>query len=167
MRKGDQAIENLLIAISLPPKDDQWKYCPVSLARVYTQQNDWLKALTYYKMGLENGFNLDYDFGNVFLDIGDYGKAEKYLRNRAVLETICPSIWLYNFALLAQGKFRQAFQFTDSICQVNDCERDCNANLFIASFLFNEFEQAEKYFHQVQKSGMEDGVLNLSHFMNV
>jgi tetratricopeptide (TPR) repeat protein len=48
MGNGDEAIENLLIAISLPPKDDQWRYYPVVLGRVYFfNKNDVLKALTY------------------------------------------------------------------------------------------------------------------------
>ena len=57
--------------------------------------------------------------------------------------------------MLVQGKFQEALQFADSICQNVACERTCFRVLFQSSLSLSEFEKAEQYFHQWQNVGAE------------
>ena len=55
--------------------------------------------------------------------------------------------------MMVQGKFREALQFADSICQKAACKSSCSVALFEASLLLGEFEKAERYFNQYHDAG--------------
>jgi TolB-like protein/tetratricopeptide (TPR) repeat protein len=158
----DMAIEYYLKAISLPPKDYLWKWYHVALGRVYLwRKNDFKKALPYFKLAIEFGefrVSVYYALGYSFLSVGDYERADKYL-SEILVEENCDIAKDYITSLFAQGKFREAFQFADSICQKIECKRICDFQLFQASLLLNEYERAEKYYYQFQK-------YELGHFLN-
>jgi len=89
--KGDLTLEFLLKAISLPPKDDQWFWYHSAIGKVYAFQNDLIKAIPYYKKGLEmtetHNMSIIYtDLASVYINIGDYETAEEYVSKSLELE---------------------------------------------------------------------------------
>ncbi|MCK5466857.1 MAG: hypothetical protein KAI99_00055, partial [Cyclobacteriaceae bacterium] len=158
MGKSDLAIENYLKAIDLPPKGDDWLWYHVELGREYLwQKNDVIKALPYFKKGLESEESKHlsdaYNFiSESYLTIGNYERAEEYLRKGMELGVGCGVSMSYSWWLLVQGEFREALQFAEPMCQQLDCEWSCYRQLFKASLLLEEFEKAEQYFYQWQNA---------------
>jgi len=160
--KSDLAIENFIKAISLPPKDDFWLWYHVALGREYIfQNNDVIKALPYLKKGLEMAGSqylaaVYLNLANNYISIGDYGRAEEYIQK--TLDTDdgrCWAISQYIDLMQNQGRFQEALQFADSICQQEQCSQVCSRKLFEISLSLDEFEKAEQYFYQWQNAGPE------------
>ncbi len=152
--KSDLAIEFFLKAIELPPKDDFWFWYHEALGSVYIQQkNDIPKGLPYIKKSLEAsiGFRHYRQVGSTYLTFGDYETADKYFQKGLERRPNNLSIWMYSQMMLVQGKYQEAFQFADSICQ--KLNPGCFSILIQASLLLGEFEQAEQYYNQWQSTG--------------
>jgi tetratricopeptide (TPR) repeat protein len=64
--------------------------------------------------------------------------------------------------MMVQGKFQQALQFADSICQQAECKLGCSLARFEASLLLGEFEKAEQYFDRYQEAGPSGVIFNKS-----
>lgn len=94
---------------------------------------------------------------NSYVNIGEYERVGIFLRKALELEYGCGVIRWYTILMLAQGKFQEALQITDSICQEVPCEWLCNGLLFEESLLLGEFEKAEQYFYKWQNTGQEIG----------
>jgi len=166
--KNDLALDHFFKAISLPPKDDFWLWYHVAIGQVYRKVGNDAKALPYLRKGLEIGSqylsSAYWNLARSYFNLGDYGRAEQYYRESLELEVSCWAIWNYNSLLTVQGKFQEALQFADSICQQEQCGQVCSRMLFDISLLLDEFEKAEQYFYQWQNAGPENRLLN--HLMN-
>jgi len=156
--KLDLALDSYLKAISLPPKDAYWFLYHERIGNVYTWQNDLIKAIPYYKKGLEmtetyNMFRVYTGLASVYLNIGDYETAEEYVSKSLESEVSCTAIGQYNWLMQIQGKFKEALQFIDSTCHQGACEWECTKALFQISWLLGDFEKAEQYWDQWQNPG--------------
>ena len=158
MDKFELAIENYSKAIkSSSSRNDQWWFWHLRLGEAYKHRGEYVKALPYLKKGLgreqDDYSNIKYQLGHYYLYIGDYSKALKYL-NESLHGTVgCQVAWQIRRCPQVQGKFQEALNFTDSICEVENCELTCNRAYFELYTLFGEFEIAEKYFYRWQEMG--------------
>jgi len=141
----------------------------VAIGQVYRSIGNDAKALPYLRKGLEIGSQyLSSAYANLarsYINLGDYGRAEQYLGESIELEVSCYAIGMYSWLLTVQGKFQQALQFTDSICQQGQCGQVCSRMLFNISLLLGEYEKAEHYFYQWQNAGSDGRRFN-RHIMN-
>jgi tetratricopeptide (TPR) repeat protein len=156
--KSDLAIEFFLKAIDLPPKDDFWVWYHEALGMVYIyQKNNVLKGLPHLKMNFETSIEFrDYFLvGFTYSTIGDYESANEYLQKGLELRPNLGSTYVYSRIMLIEGKYQEALQFADSICQKLDIG-SCAPILLQASLLLSEFEQAEQYYIQWQSTGSND-----------
>jgi len=156
---NELAIENFLMAIDLPDEDGLRSWYHVALGRVYSyQKNDLIKAFPHFNKALKMG-SLDAGsyaiIGGSYFRIGDYERSGKYLSKSLELGATCNGFGNYNRLLMVQGKFQQALQFTDSICEEIACRQQCYRHLFEESLLLEEFENAEQYFYEWQKVRQE------------
>ena len=156
--KLDLALEFFLKAISLPPKDATWFWYHSGIGTLYSWQNDPIKAIPYFKKGLEmtetyNMSEVYWRAASVYLTIGDYETAEEYLSKSLELEVSCTAISQYRLLMQIQGKFKEALQFIDSTCHQGECEWECTKALFQLSWLLGDFEKAEQYWDQWQNPG--------------
>jgi len=158
--KTDLAMEYFLKAINLPPKDDWWYHYHTAIGQEFlTVENDVIKALPYFKKGIEKEENQYVGAGYVslafaYLNIGDYERAEQYLSKPG-----CWAIYGYSRLMNVQGKFQEVLQFADSRCQKIECKLYCSLVLFEASLLLGEFEKAEQYFYQYQDTRQESWLI--------
>ena len=128
-----------------------------------------MKALPYLKKGLEMSGTqyISRVYSNLakpYLIIGDFERAEKYFKKSLELEVSCEAIGEYCNLMLNHGKFQEALQFADSICQLGQCSQVCARQLSGISLLQGEYEKAEQYFNQWQNYGPEHRFAD--HYMN-
>jgi adenylate cyclase len=142
--KPDSALNYLSIAEKIKP-NDLWVNIQMGLA--YWGKDEYKKALNYFQKAYELTDNPPYDLGyftgRLFLHIGEYSRAEKYLKESFNINSLCYHIYWINMTYLAQGKFDQATHFLDSVCNITPCMEYCNRERFRIFFSKKDYKNAE------------------------
>lgn len=94
------------------------------------------------------------------MNIGDYKKAEVYGQKSSEIAACWGIGMLPNF-FMVQVKFRDAYQYVDSTCQIRQCEQLCFNLLFRTSFLLGEYDKAAQYFNQFHSSDQVANYLDI------
>jgi adenylate cyclase len=120
----------------------------------YYNNNDYQKGMLYIQKSINDADSFTYAnrgrLGLIYISLGDYEKADKY--NMGMLKEtgrgLCWGIWNISMSYTAQGRYKKAINFLDSICSITVCESSCTRQLFWNYVLTEQFDQAEDLFKQ-------------------
>ena len=120
----------------------------IYIGQVYCfQKNDIQKGYPYLKKAMElvgKGGEEPYNLAQTLRILGEYGKAQVYLRSHPNAMGICRAFSIINRIFFTEGNYAKALQYTDSICPLIDCDA-CNA-WYIRLYAYKkEFKKAEQY----------------------
>ncbi len=110
----DSALKYFFKADEIKPKDP---WINLAIGQLYFfWKNEVVKGLPYYQKALDFGGGSEPEInGNisyVFFYIGDYGKAEKYMKKAVYIRPECEIIGQYEHILFTQGKYDRCFSFS-------------------------------------------------------
>ena len=145
----DSAYKYLSIAVELNP-DDMW--VNLSMGQLCWYKDDYLNALHYFRKAHELNYDslpeISYSFGRMYLDIGEYSKAEKYFKESFNMDPRCVFISSVNMTYLAKGRFDKALHFLDSICKFSTCSPNCGRDRFNVYLSLKEYNVAETFYDE-------------------
>lgn len=158
----DPAIENRKLAVEHFKQGDQvrikWEEFEIGFLYCISK-SDFLNGLSYIQNGFDNkADNLAAQYillSNVFMELGDYERAEMYNKKMFELEPEFSQYYIENQKdiLFLQGKFIQAVNFLDSINSLTIREILCNRFLFHANVYLGYYDKAEQYYNQLLDLG--------------
>ena len=152
-RKGDfdKALDSYKMAVKLDPNNDWFNK---QICRIYFKKHDYRTGALYLKKAekliIERDDNSESTYrwlGDIYLDIEDFKKAEKYYHKALEIEPTCHSIGHLEVILRVKGEWDKDIDFLDSMIIVMPaCQyiNHCRFNLYLDK---KEFSQAEKYFN--------------------
>ena len=91
-----------------------------------------------------------------FLKLVITKRAEKYIREALDWQVGCGGIGNLCNIFLVQGKFDQAQQFLDSVCQEMECDNICNLNRFVLSVHSKNWDEAKRYYSRWAENSESD-----------
>jgi TolB-like protein/AraC-like DNA-binding protein len=156
MGKKHLAFEYISKSIELGNKEP-WPF--FFLGELYClTKNDYVNGLPLVYKGIQlralDMHNIYNWTGRIFLHMGDYDRASKYLKSSLEIRPTCSGNTLNYFRTLSsQGKFRELIHFTDSIFEVIDCKSEYSRRKFFIYFYRNEYEEAQSAYNQFVTDG--------------
>jgi tetratricopeptide (TPR) repeat protein len=131
----------------------------LNIGIVYLDRREYENAFRYFfksiSLNKEEASEIYSRIGPCFTDIGCYGKAEEYLKKAVDLQEGCIAVSSYIYLFLMAGKYEEALHFVDSIKNLINCSDLYNKNLFRIHAALKNFDEAKKYFSDVQPYGGE------------
>jgi len=151
----DSAYKYLNIGYSKSPNDP---WTNLVLGQYYeNKENNSVKALPYYQrayeLGGEEWAEINGNIGQLFLNIGEYTKAEKYFKHALKLRQECLYIFQISWTYMIEENYEKMTHFLDSICSITTCEQNCNEIRCNYHMMRKEYEEAEKYYEQYLSTG--------------
>jgi TolB-like protein/Tfp pilus assembly protein PilF len=164
MGEHERAEAPLHKALEISP-NNPWANLALGAAYM-SQKNKEINGLKYLQRALENSENnssysgILLNVGVQFLHIGDYSRAEHYIKKAIEEEVGCLGIKFFPRTLYLQGKIREAISFLDSICERSSCKNECYRQLFYSHMFSGNNIKAEAYFNSYIEAGGEVGTLD-------
>jgi TolB-like protein/class 3 adenylate cyclase len=90
--------------------------------------------------------------GFAFTQIGEYERAEKYIKEALDWQVGCIGIRHLCRNFWMQGKFDMMLQFLDSTCQVMECYNVCNLMRFFLSVDTKNWDEAKNYYKLLDRN---------------
>jgi tetratricopeptide (TPR) repeat protein len=159
---SDLAIENYKTAIDHYGSEqmERGKWYEFLIGAVYCEQkNDYRKGLLYLQKGFdmngEQGGSECQMLGMIFSHIGDYERSENYYQKMLDQEgeSNCTGVSFYLTVVLFQSKIDEVLNLLDFLCKPHECWWVCNKIKFYTYVTLNEFDEAERFYHQFITDG--------------
>ena len=153
-RKGDfdKALDSYKMAVTLDPYN-YWfnlEICKIYFKSIHDYRTGALYLKKTEELIIERDANSESNYrwlGDIYLDIEDFKKAEKYYHKALEIEPTCHSIGHLNRILEVKGEWDKAIDFLDSMIIVIPACQYINHCRFYLYLDKKEFSQAEKYFN--------------------
>jgi len=154
--KTDLEIENLTKAVQLSPSNTWANFL---LGKVYwLKKQDVFRAWPYLKKAIEvRGISKKDIYREIFwvtyMSIGDYVKAERFLKNTTQWEDSCDAIWPFAWVYFFQKDYDKALDYLDSVCDIFNCGWQCQKQYWLCFNRQLKFKEAEKIYNRYIEAG--------------
>jgi TolB-like protein/tetratricopeptide (TPR) repeat protein len=160
LKKPDLSIENYMLSIKNYAKKDSISKNrdEFYLGHVYcVQKHDYKNGLPW----IQKSLSMESDFsgvkyfmiGCIFLDMGDYDRANKYLERSCKYEITPLLIELYVDNLIFQSKYEEALSFQDSVCNNLESSVRCFHSRLKICLAQKQYDRALEYYKQLLTLG--------------
>jgi TolB-like protein/Tfp pilus assembly protein PilF len=153
--RPDDAIENYMLAFKNYSKKDSVvkNRDEFYIGHVYcVQKHDYKKGLTWIQKSLSMEYFGDMKYfmlSCIFLDIGDYDRANKYFKKSFKYGVTPFAIELYIDNLIFQSRHEEALSFLDSVCNNQERATRCFHSRFKICLAQKQFDKALEYYKQL------------------